>query len=69
MPHSKAELINMNNNPKIGINWIKNIENIGDNKTANIYPTWDAGLSGRMYIALPADLIITWKEKETYNLM
>jgi hypothetical protein len=70
IPHSKAELLKMNKDPQLGINWIINIENIGDTQTAIIYPTWDARLGcGRIYIALPEDLIITAEVKKRYNLL
>lgn len=51
--YSKATLIKMNNSP-LGRNWILNIENIKD--YANIYPTGDASLTGRMYVALSCEL-------------
>jgi hypothetical protein len=43
----------MNDGP-LGRNWIINIENIQDN--ANIYPTGDASLYGRIYVALSGEL-------------
>lgn len=63
---SKAQLLKMNNGP-LGSNWIINIKNIQDN--ANIYPTGDASLSGRIYIALPADLKLTEELIEKYNIL
>ena len=50
---SKAQLLEMNDGP-LGRNWIINIENIQDN--ANIYPTGDASLYGRIYVALSGEL-------------
>ena len=63
--YSKAQLIKMNSSP-LGINWIRNIENIQDN--AKIYPTGDASLTGRIYIALPADLELTEEIIKKYNI-
>jgi hypothetical protein len=63
--YSKAQLIKMNSSP-LGINWIRNIENIQDN--AKIYPTGDASLTGRIYIALPADLELTEEIIRKYNI-
>ena len=63
--YSKAQLLKMNSSP-LGINWIINIQNIQD--TAKIYPTGDATLSGRIYIALPADLELTEEIIKEYNI-
>jgi hypothetical protein len=63
--YSKAQLIKMNSSP-LGINWIRNIENIQDN--AKIYPTGDASLTGRVYIALPADVKLTEEIIKKYNI-
>lgn len=62
---SKAQLLEMNSGP-LGRNWIINIENIQD--TAKIYPTGDASLSGRIYVALPADLKLTEDIIRKYNI-
>ena len=63
--YSKAELLEMNNGP-LGRNWIINIENIQGNAT--IYPTGDASLCGRIYVALPADLELTEEIIIKYNI-
>jgi hypothetical protein len=66
--HTKANLMEMNNS-KLGRGWIKNIERIGELELAKIYPTGDAGLaSGRIYIALPASLVITDQIRQQYNI-
>ena len=66
--YTKAQLKQMNNST-MGSNWIKNIENIGENETAKIHATWDAWLGGRLYIALPSSMSITPIVKTKYNLM
>ena len=63
--YSKAQLLEMNAGP-LGRNWIINIENIQD--YAKIYPTGDASLCGRIYIALPADLKLTEEIIRKYNI-
>ena len=63
--YSKDQLLKMNSSP-LGINWIRNIQNIQD--TAKIYPTGYATLSGRIYIALPADLELTEEIIKEYNI-
>lgn len=63
--YSKAKLLEMNSSD-LGHNWIINIKNIKDN--AKIYPTGDASLSGRIYIALPADLELTEEIIKKYNI-
>jgi len=63
--YSKATLLEMNSSD-LGHNWIINIENIQDN--AKIYPTGDASLCGRIYIALPADLELTEEIIKKYNI-
>jgi len=60
--YSKAELIEMNRGP-LGHNWILNIENIQD--YANIYPTGNASLYGRIYVAL---VELTEELIEKYNI-
>ena len=63
--YSKAQLLEMNAGP-LGRNWIINIQNIQGN--AKIYPTGDASLTGRIYVALPADLELTDEIIEKYNI-
>ena len=63
--YSKAQLIKMNSS-SLGINWIKNIENIQDN--AKIYPTGNATLYGRIYVALNANVELTEEIIKKYNI-
>ena len=62
--YSKARLLEMNASPIFGYNWIINIQNIQD--YANIYPTGDASLRGRVYVALSGEL--TEELIEKYNI-
>jgi len=62
--YSKAQLLKMNHSP-LGSNWIRNLENIKE--YANIYPTGDASLSGRMYVALSEKLTDELIKK--YNIL
>ena len=66
--HTKAKLLEMNKSTKLGFNWIKNIENIKDDEEAIIYPTGDAGFSGRIYIAFPATFVLTDDIIKQYNI-
>ncbi len=68
---TKAELIQMNSSPQLGFNWIKNLNDstISDTQLLKIHPTGDACMmSGRFYVALPADTIITKEIRNKYNL-
>ena len=47
---------------------ITNIDNIRDTERGRLYPTGNAGLYGRIYIALPSNLVITPEIKNRYNL-
>ena len=47
---------------------ITNINAITDTETARLYPTGNAGFSGRIYIALPSRLEITPEIENRYNL-
>jgi len=59
----------MNSDRTLGFNWIKNIDNIKDGELGKIYPTGDAGLaSGRIYIAFPANKVLTSEEITRYNI-
>jgi hypothetical protein len=70
MPHTKATLLQMNADPKLGLNWILNIEHIKDTEEANLHASWDASLhSGRFYVALPVGYVITAADRTKYNLM
>ncbi len=66
--YTKTQLQQMNNST-MGRNWILNIENIGVNEHANLYPTWGAWVGGRFYVALPTSLPITSSVKTKYNIM
>jgi hypothetical protein len=67
--YSKSKLLEMNSNRTLGFNWIMNIENIKDNELAKLYPTGNAGVSsGRLYVALPANKVITKELIEKYNI-
>jgi hypothetical protein len=65
--YSKAQLLDMNSHIKYGFNWIKNIENIND--TAYLFSTGDIAVSGRIYIALPENTVITPEIKKKYNII
>lgn len=65
---TKSSLIEMNSNKSMGFNWIRNIDSISDTEQAIIYPTWDAGLDGRLYVAFPADHVLTEEDIKKYNI-
>jgi len=46
----------------------KEIDNSNSNKKYKLYATGDADASGRKYIVIPSNTIITTKIKEKYNL-
>ena len=61
---SYAEQLNF----KYGGNWISNLENV--NKSVKLWATGNATISsGRVYIAFPADKILTPQEKLKYNII
>ena len=67
--YTKTQLQEMNSSTTMGFNWIKNIDSINDAIGGKIYPTGDAGLmSGRIYIALPANIMLTSEIKNKYNI-
>jgi len=67
--YTKAKLLEMNADRRLGFNWIKNIENIRETEQAILYSTGDAGLScGRLYVALPASTAITPDVIKKYNI-
>lgn len=67
--YTKSQLNQMNTTNPLWIGAILNIENLSDTHPAKIYPTYDAGLQcGRLYVALPAYLEITYEIKEKYNI-
>ena len=69
MSYTKAQVIELNNDSKYGTNWIKNIDKINNNELANIHPTGDILSSGRIYIALPSNIVLTSDIKKKYNLI
>jgi hypothetical protein len=69
MSYTKAEVIELNNDTKYGINWIKNIDKINNHEIVNIYATGDILLSGRIYIALPSNVVLTNEIKKKYNII
>ena len=67
--YTKNQLLQMNKSLTYGLNWIINIDSIKDEEFASIYPTYDAGLSsGRIYVALSANLILDKNIIEKYNI-
>ena len=66
--YTKSQLLEMNANRTLGFNWIQNISNISADEKAKIFPTGDAGMSGRYYIALPANTVMTPEIIEKYNI-
>ena len=66
--YTKAQLQQMNKSD-LGHNWIRNIEQIGENEPAKLYMTGDASwTSGRIFVALPESLEITPQVEHKYNL-
>jgi hypothetical protein len=67
---SKTELLRKNSDPKYGYGWIQNLENVSDKEQLRIYPTEDSTLvSGRKYIAFPANRVLTKAEIAKYNII
>jgi len=65
-----SKLINMNNDKNYSsYSWIKNINNLDDNKLYNIYPTNNSSLRGREYIAIPSDISLSPQDYNKYNIM
>jgi hypothetical protein len=74
MSFSKQQLLNLNDDPKYGNNWISNInDNININNNYDdkykLYPTENSNLSGRKYVALPENMVITNDVIKKFNLM
>jgi hypothetical protein len=61
---SKDKLLEMNAS-QLGCNWIINLKNIKE--YASIYPTGDASLNGRIYVALSVELTDELIKK--YNIL
>jgi len=67
---SKSTLERMNYDRSYGNNWIQNLNNIYSNKDVKIYATGNSSISsGRIYIALPADKILSREDYIKYNIM
>lgn len=70
MSYTKAQLIELNNESKYGYtDWIKNIDKINNNEMVNIHATGEILLSGRIYIALPSNIVLTSEVKKKYNII
>ena len=69
MSYTKAQVIELNNDSKYGFNWIKNIDKINDHELVNIHPTGEILSSGRIYIALHSNIVLTSELKKKYNLI
>jgi hypothetical protein len=68
---TKTQLFDMNYDKKYSsFGWIKNIEKTcDDNKLFKLYATNKSSLSGREYIALPSDKILTASDYLKYDIM
>lgn len=67
---SKSQLEKMNTDPKYGSNWIQNFSNINNNQSIKLYATGQSSIStGRVYIALPANMKLTDQDIVKYNIM
>ena len=69
---SKSTLNHMNFNSKYGINWITFDQHDKNNMNNEfkLYATGDYALnSGRIYIALPTNKILTYSDKIKYNII
>lgn len=67
---SKSQLEKMNTDPKYGSNWIQNLNNVNDNQGVKLYATGQSSIStGRVYIALPANIKLTDQDILKYNIM
>ncbi len=70
MSYTKAQVIELNNDSKYGYtDWIKNIDKINNNEMVNIHATGEILSSGRIYIALPSNIVLTSDIKKKYNLI
>ena len=66
--YTKATLLEMNT--KYGYNWILNLENINDRELAILLPTENINYTaGRLYVALPAKLVLTDFYIKKYNIL
>ena len=61
----KSDAVRMNQS-----SWIVGLDSIPNNKSIILYPTNDSNNRiGRIYIALPADKLLTYEDKKRYNLI
>ena len=68
--YSKNDLLSMNVDSRYGSHWIRNLANINHSQELRLYPTGDANVSsGRKYIALPANKVLTADEKRAHNII
>lgn len=65
---SKAQLVTMNKDPMYGCNWILNIQNIGEQQKAILYPTGNASTNGKFYVAIPSTNVLTQSDKQKWNM-
>ena len=68
MQSDKIRIFDMNLDPLSGSHWIKNIDKLDKNEEYILYATGDANLSGRKYVAIPANRILTYSEKLSLNI-
>ena len=67
---SKSQLEKMNFDRKYGSNWIQNLNNINNNQGVKLYATGQSNIStGRVYIALPANMKLSDQDILKYNIM
>jgi len=67
--YTKTQLLQMNSDPKYGINWITNLENIKNTEKVKLYPTGNCSISaGKIYVALPSNKILTQNDISKYNI-
>ena len=66
---TKNKLSIMNNDNKYSsFGWIKNINDLDDNKLYKLYATTNSSLRGREYIALPSNKILTDDDYLRYKI-
>ena len=71
---TKEELYRMNNDSKYGFNWIilTHVNHINHNNIQyKLYPTGNVRdiIIGREYIAFPENKILSFEEKNRYNIL
>jgi hypothetical protein len=66
----KSHLETLNIDRKYGSNWIQNLNNVNNNQDVKLYATGQSSIStGRVYIALPANMKLTDQDILKYNIM